>query len=202
MGEKVKGVISYKRALIGARAIMNDKALESERAEKFVSDITPFLNKRTGELKKNLSKKQIAEFNQKVSQYKSSGVTSKSAFKAAKRKQLESFTKDNSIISSENSLKVQKAHQQELINTFKLKTVQNALKSGLITSDQVVTMKQTYKKVTGTAIVNAARAAKKQKERETPEEAKFKAQADDYTGLIHDILASKLEQITEEDIPF
>ena len=40
-GQKAVTTVRYTRALISARAIKNDNALNSEKQEKFISDITP-----------------------------------------------------------------------------------------------------------------------------------------------------------------
>lgn len=194
--------VAYKRALTSARAIQRSEKVNSDKAEKFLSDISPYLNKK-GELKGNLSNKKRSEFNQLVSQYKGENATpTVKKLIAREKKQREGLVKKGTL-SDENDVKTQKEHQRDVINMFKLKTIQKALKSGLISSDQVVDSMKTYKKVSGTAIVRAAREAKAEYKRTLPKEARAaKLKPDDYNTLLDDILNQNLEQYTEEDIPF
>lgn len=193
MKSKKPTIIKYKKALSSAKAINKDKTLSSAKAEKFIKDVKPFLTKE-GKLKKNLSYKKQAEFNQIVSQYKgSAGALTKKGLKASTDKRLESAIANKTVSS--------KASHDELIKTFKTKTVQSAMKKGIISSDQIVSMKKTFKKVTATDIVKVAKVAKKELEATTPAEAMDDMKRAEYTGLIEEILARDHEY-RDEDIPF
>lgn len=193
MKSKKPTIIKYKRALSSAKAISKDKLLSSAKAEKFIKDVKPFLTKE-GKLKKNLSYKKQAEFNQIVAQYKgSAGALTKKGLKASTDKRLESAIANKTVSS--------KASHDELIKTFKTKTVQSAMKKGIISSDQIVSMKKTFKKVTATDIVKVAKVAKKELEATTPAEAMDDMKRAEYTGLIEEILARDHEY-RDEDIPF
>ena len=186
MGKKVKGVVAYKRALLSARAIQKDSSLMSEKAEQFISDITPFLTKK-GEVRKNLSKAKREAFNKLVSDYSRSKASSKSKLKKAKAKQLQSAIQEGTYQNE--------AEQNKNIELFKNDAIKSLIDEYGFGSSQVNKLAISFFDVSDEIIEQAAEMLLDKLDNRTPEEAKqVLTQSDAYKMLeqfIKDIQAPK-----------
>lgn len=186
MGKKVKGVVAYKRALLSARAIQKDSSLMSEKAEQFISDITPFLTKK-GEVRKNLSKAKREAFNKLVSDYSRSKASSKSKLKKAKAKQLQSAIQEGTYQNE--------AEQNKNIELFKNDAIKSLIDEYGFGSSQVNKLAISFFDVSDEIIEQAAEMLLDKLDNRTPEEAKqFLTQSDAYKMLeqfIKDIQSPK-----------
>lgn len=191
MGKKIITEVKYKQALINARAIQNDKSLNSEKTDKFITDVAPFLTKK-GNLRKGLSKKKQEEFNKLVSDYKASGTPSKSKLKKQKKKALETGKERGTFANA--------SEQNRLIDVFSQPAVKGLLNKGM-DSQQIVSLTKTFKKVTANEFNKVAQHLLNKMEADTPKEASdFLSQDDAYMELetyLYDQFG-----YDDEDVPF
>lgn len=192
MGEKVKGVVSYKRALLSAKAIERDKTLQSEKAEQFISDISPFLTKK-GEVRKNLSNAKKEQFNKIVSAYKETGPTVKKVKEW--KKNIYEKGKSQGYFSS-------KAGQKKFTNVMNSDAVKGLINKGM-DSDQIVTLFKTFSHVSAKQIIGAAEHLLNKMEHDVPEEARPYLSQDDAYMELEEFLADRYGyDQDDEEIPF
>lgn len=194
MSKQAGAVVSYKRALISAKAIQNDKALESEKAEKFLSDISPFLTKK-GEVRKNLSKKKQEEFNKLVKEYKGkSGAPTKAKIKKQQSKAIATGKQRGTFAN--------KQEYNRSLELFKNPAIKGLMNNGL-SSQQVVTLQKTFSNVSTEKISQVAHHLLNRMENDTPAEALGYLDQDDAYLLLEEALANEFgyPDINEE-IPF
>lgn len=192
MSKKVKGVVSYKRELISAKAIEKAKTLQSEKAEQFISDLAPFLTK-NGEVRKNLSATKREQFNRIVSEYKQNAPTMK---KVKEWKQnIYEKGKQQGFFSS-------KAGQRKFTNVMNSDAVKGLIQKGM-DSDQIVTLFKTFSHVSAKNIINAAEHLLDKMEHDVPEEAQQYLDQDDAYMELSDFLAEQFGyDVDDEEIPF
>lgn len=186
MSKKSVAVIPYKRAIRSARAIQNDKALQSEYADRFIAAIGPYLTKK-GEVRKNLSAKRRKEFNTLVAEYKRTPYSTKRSRAEGRRKQTETGIQRGTW--------ADKYERARAVNAFKNQTVSMAIKEGLLDSWQVVNLRKTFDKLTPKKLAEAINRAKERNNNFIPSEARGYAAQND--GNIPNYL---LEDIIEHDL--
>ena len=189
--KKDKQVVAYKRALISAKAIQKDKALESEKAEQFLIDIQPYLTKK-GVVRKNLSKKKVEQFNKLIEDYKKHGTPTKAKVKK-KVKKASATAIDKGYVQNEKQYK-------NLANIFQTDGVKSLIKGGYVDSDTIIVMAATLTTVTPDLVNKAAKKILSDLEDRTPAEAREALDQDD----VYQLLIEELQNINEEDeeIPF
>lgn len=192
---KVKAA-NYKSAYKSAKAIEADKDLTSDKASKFLEDIKPYINK-NGELRKNISKKRLEEFNEIVNEYKSSkgGASTKSKAKRQKRKALEK--------ARERGTYSTKKEQNRVIDVMSSDAVKGLISKGM-DSDQIVSLMKTFDHLTPKDFVDAAEYMLNKMESDIPEEAAGFLDQDDAYMELEEYLADMYgyDEDDEEDIPF
>lgn len=195
MSKQAGAVVSYKRALINAKAIQKDSALKGEKEEKFLSDISPFLTKK-GVVRKNLSKKRQEEFNKLVTEYKETAKSRKQIYEERQEKAL-SKAKSRGTYSD-------KAGQKKTVNVFKSDAVKGLINNYGFDSEQIVSLMKTFNNLSAKQIVGGAKHLLNKLEHDTPEEARDFLTVDDAYLELEEYLADKYgyPDTDDEEIPF
>lgn len=194
MSKQAGAVVSYKRALINAKAIQKDSALKGEKEEKFLSDISPFLTKK-GEVRKNLSKKRQEEFNKLVTEYKETAKTRKQIYQKRQEKALKKAKSRGTYTTVEG--------QKKTVSIFKSEAVKGLMSSYGFESGQIVALMHTFSNLSAKQIVGGAKYLLNRLEHDTPDEAKDYLDQDDAYLQLEEYLADKYgyPDIDDEEIP-
>lgn len=140
--------VPHKGVVRSAKAIQKDPNIRSDKAEQFLQDIAPFLTKK-GELRKNISQKNLEKFNKIVADYKKGGTPRKSKIKKGLRKQLETARRNQTY----DTKKEQRLYQ----DIFGHDAVRDLMKSHYFESGQVETIIKTHGHLGKNKIIDAFR---------------------------------------------
>lgn len=145
MAKTIKPV-AHKRVINQAKKIVGQSEYKSEKAEQLLKDISPFMTKK-GELRKNISAKNLQKFNSIITTYQKGGTPSLTSIKKKSKKALKTARQNQTYETREE--------QKDYEKLFSHPAVRDLITKEGFTSGQVEAIYHSFKKVSMETLIKA-----------------------------------------------